>query len=381
MIAMGATPAAKDIYFNGKHSPLRVTTGGHEFLSLYNLAIDEERNIVPDFKLFTQYYHDSQYAHTTIGNIISAIRDNTYSKIQGSLLVRNTLSYLILSMASLQRLYSATSHCNTGAVINARTLWNEAAALLIGSLEGSNEEGIADDDGYLSHFWANYLCSSFGVCDMGYARVNRVIILLFNSGRAALDADQCAIAQDHALQISKNLLVPFIQGSLLYSSEASLIHSKDSHLYDFVHTAGYISSRYVLPYVYSVNPQGASLIEHYLDFDLNNLNDDRTSTREVFRVLEEAIIQMSGIDCSDVGYLKDVQLGVCRGQLGDPSASHERSSSVRWLWLLLVLLLFGLFIWCDRRKERKVFDESQPEKNAIDEEEITVVQDSEHRID
>lgn len=369
MLKMGVPSVAKDIYMMGKHCPSIVTTGGSDFVSLYSLATDTGRDIVPDYKWFVVYYGDVNYAHTMISNSIRAYNNLSYSRQQGSLLVRNTLSFLVLSMASLQRLYGSISLCNSGALTSARTLWNEAAALLIGSLEGSSEEGIADDDGYLTHFWANYLCEPFGICDMGYSRVNHGIMILLNTGRAALDARQCSIANEHVAQIGKNLLIPFIQGSLLYSSVNFLIHSVNGEQYDFIHTAGYISGRFVLPYVYSIDHKKAALLDRYINFDMDS-NYDRKSNIQVFQIFEDAITKLTGVDCADVGFLQIAQLGVCPGKLGDPNAFSGGSPQKIWIWSLLFLIFLTLIVllfWRKCRKSAPAINENRPK----DEEEIT----------
>jgi hypothetical protein len=366
---MGVPSLARDVYMMGKHCPSIITTGGNDFVSLYSLATDTGRDIVPDYNWFVIYYGDENYAHTMISNVIRGYNNLSYSRQQGSLLIRNTLSYLVLPMASLQRFYGSISLCNNGGLTSARTLWNEAAAMLIGSLEGNSEKGISDYDGYLAHFWANYLCEPYGVCDMGYSRVNHVIMILLNTGRAALEARQCSIVEEHVTQISKKMLIPFIQGSLFYSSANGLIHSSDSEIFDFLHTSGYISSRFVLPYVYSVDRYGASLLDRYLNFDMES-NHDRNSNIQVFQVFEDAITKLTGVDCSDVGYLNNIQLGVCPGKLGDPKALSGGSFDKLWVWSLLFFLLMTAFLWFLWRKKRKPTVEVN-ENRPKDEEEIS----------
>jgi len=383
MLMMGAPSLARDIYMMGKHCPSMISTEGNDFVSLYSLATDTGRDIVPDYQWFVMYYGDMDYAHAHISSIIRAYSQSIYSRQQGALLIRNALSYLVLSMASLQRLFGAISLCNSGALTSARNLWNEAAALLIGSLEGRSEEGVLDNDGYLAHFWANYLCEPFGVCDTGYSRVNHVIMILLNSGRAALDAKQCSIVEEHVSQISKKLLIPFIQGSLLYSSANMVIHSGDSRTFDFLHTSGYISSRVILPYVNLVNRREVALLDRYLNFDME-MNYDRNSNIKVFQIIEETISKLSGIDCSDVGYLKNMQLGVCPGKPGDPQLQSGGSMDSLWVGFLLFAILFALLAWIVLQRGRKPSSNENLGNVQKDEEEISFpnpVTTIQHQID
>jgi len=315
MMQERAFNAAKDIYMYGRNSI---------DLTLHQLATANERSIVPSFPLYVSNFDDNEdYANKIVLSVLNDGLTFTASSKQKQVLVSLTLTCMISFMAVSQKLYQSVFQCKDDSDKSLHStimLWDEAAALMIGSLEGTDNSGSTD--GVLLHGLSKQLCSYFTTCEYDNSKLNDKVRTLLYAGRAASKINDCVSLSETAIEIENHLLIPMIQGSLLSAVENNLQarESLDEGL-----AKGYIYSESILPYLKAVDTTSSNVIKDNLEFtaSFQPVEDGYTS---VFRAFESIIDKMRRIDCKEIGFLADVGLGLCPGIEGDPSSSNPTFS-------------------------------------------------------
>lgn len=344
MLRMEAYDAAKDVYMLGKHA---IVENGSRVgpLSLHSLATAVERNISPSFQLFNMYFSDQNYANSAIMKVFNEpIIPFVKGKSSGQkrAMIVGILRYMVTPMAALQKLYEAVDSCNIvsttiSKISNKR--WDEAAALLIGSMEGSKSGG--NEDGYLMHGLASDLCLPFGVCGKrGQAQVNILMREALYAGSSSLSTQSCDNVLDSAMAIEDLMLIPLIQASLLQTFENSKldVNSADESL-----ATAYVYSHAVLPYIKDQTKVSA-VIEKNFNFELSG-SPVEDGWQTVFLALETAVDNMDNVNCRDVGYLSMADAGICSDDGAINGVKQLRGSlGIAYLLVSTSLLAFNLFI-------------------------------------
>ena len=347
MMEMKAYQAAQNIYEHGKHSLVK-NGDKKELLSLKSLAISEGRDKIPNFKLFREYFKSDNYADealTMIFRILSEEAASTEhnehvfqkaSAAQSQELVVKILQYHVIPMASLQRMYESELECSQSSTFDSsKRKWQEAAGLIIGSMEGPSHSGSGA--GYMMFNLAQSLCFRFGKCEDGISSIKNKLQVFLYAGSFALTSQSCETIAEIASNIEMNLLVTLIQATLVYSvkNSALQIESPSSDL-----ASGYIFSDAVTPYIHDVDKEAAIVIQENMEFQFG-VKPVGDGYRKVFQEFRDAI-QLMDIDCMDVGYYAEVSMGVCPNVKGDPGTSSSGTSSNRAH--VMYKILYGLLI-------------------------------------
>lgn len=330
MMEMKAYEAAQDVYEHGKHSLVK-NGDKKELSSLKSLAISEGRNVIPNFKLFKEYFSDN-YADETLTEIFMILSEEATSGEhnehffkasagQSQELVVKLLQYHVIPMASLQRMYESELECSQSSTFDSsKRKWQEAAGLLIGSMEGPSR--IGSGAGYMMFNLAQSLCLRFGKCEGGISSIKNKLEVFLYAGSFAVTSQSCDNIAEIASNIEMNLLVTLIQATLVYSVKNSAleIESPSSDL-----ASGYIFSDAVTPYINDVDKEAAIVIQENMEFQFG-VKPVGDGYRRVFQEFRDTI-QLMDIDCMDVGYYAEVSMGVCPDVKGDPGTSSSGTSS------------------------------------------------------
>mmetsp|Transcript_1686 Transcript_1686/g.1899 ORF Transcript_1686/g.1899 Transcript_1686/m.1899 type:complete len:779 (+) Transcript_1686:110-2446(+) len=236
-------------------------------ISLHALAIDSNRKIAdPYYSDFVKYHNKPNYADEAI---LQTLRKQgswgtTASSEQATAVVTKTASFQILYIAILSNLATSVEYCNEAhlGVEDADDLlpWDEAAALLIGSLEGPNEGGSYDlEDGQL--FWnlADKRANQFHTNNNeGYSLINEELEDLLFAGRAAAMTLDCENLERSADRIRHLIMLPLIQSTIRYAvlNQGLSASSKSVNL-----ALGEVYSLAVLPLVSKYDDNAAQVIQ------------------------------------------------------------------------------------------------------------------------
>ena len=248
-------------------------------------------------------------------------------------IVVKTAQYMIVYMAALEAMYEAIDDCKSNdsqRKANAANQWDKAAALLIGSLEGTESGGTKT--GLMMYSLANKRCKQFNRCESdGTAQLNNELVELLYSGRGETMGGNCDALTKTTREIEALLQVPLIQGTLRYAvaNEKLMFFDKSKDLAE-----GYIFSHAILPYVAEVDGQSAQVIKRNMDFQFDT-EPVIDGTRKVFSAFATAIPKM-GVDCEEVGSVDGIG-GVC----GTSASSQSRRTT---LSLLASIVVSGVVI-------------------------------------
>jgi len=324
---------------------------GLQTLSLYQMATTAQRSLVPQFDSFNRYYESEKYADDIIRQALDTENEKfkLASNGQRREVVVKTMQYLVVYMAALEEMYKAIADCNSpdaGKILDAEEAWDRAAAFLIGSLEGSEDDG--NEEGLSFYRLALKRCGEFGTCSPeGRPSWNDELNSLLYTGRASVEGRACGELRKTVREMETLLRVPLIQGSLRYAiaNEKLGEFSQDKGIGE-----GYAYSRSVLPLVADSNRDSADIISTNMDFQFDQVPVHQ-GAGAVFGAFARAYGNMN-VNCEDVG--KAGSYDACNGAT---TPSGPRDTNVGMIVGIIVgvfaLIAIGVFIvYFDRKKKK-----------------------------
>lgn len=294
---------AEYIYRYGKNTHM-LDLSDQTFRSLQTYATYDEREHAHFFNLYVDYFNDKKYAHTRVLSILNNDLWDTPS--QRSKAISIVLQYQLLFMATLAELSDAIVDCQAKKELdNPGNLnaWDEVAALLIGSLEGSSIGG-ADDikDGKFFYHLSNTRCAEFQVCnEEEYSAINNEMLNLLYAGQAQLNVYDCDNLARTVRQLSHLMLIPLIQSVLHYAiiNQDFVITSDDDSI-----AQGEEFALILLPILATVHPVAASLIENNMIARVDSKpveNGASTVGDALYVLMKEFMIKCKYVGVTDGG--------------------------------------------------------------------------------
>lgn len=356
LLTQQAFTACEDIYMLGKHAVVN-GDNGEETLSLSYLATTSERTVVPQYELFVQYFgSDSKYADTLVKRALSNDFPGA-SVAQRKEMAVKSMQYLVLYMSILQFMYEALVDCNSGdalKIVTASQSWDRAAAILIGSVEGTNDGGTGDGQSFYALEKSS--CVHSGTCGNSNASdVNVQIISLLYTGHGEVQAGSCNALKRTVDKIEPLLLVPLLQSVLFYALENEKLPagSPDGKLAN-----GYIFSLSVLPLVDDSNRASGGIIETNLGFQLDSkpVPDGAIAVFNAFATIYATV----GVDCKMIGDVNGVS--ACNGSSETNSGGgNSRSGLIVGVTVgVIALFAIGAFIFIKRPFHRSSKSDDVP---------------------
>eukprot|EP00565_Helicotheca_tamesis_P000614 CAMPEP_0185728082 /NCGR_PEP_ID=MMETSP1171-20130828/3562_1 /TAXON_ID=374046 /ORGANISM="Helicotheca tamensis, Strain CCMP826" /LENGTH=779 /DNA_ID=CAMNT_0028396751 /DNA_START=147 /DNA_END=2486 /DNA_ORIENTATION=- len=242
-------PMAKYLYLHGKHSHLPIATSDQNarntiFRTLHSLAISQMRKkALPYFDEFVKYFNDAEYADNIIldsldlkgrwGDSNSDITgvgtfDQRYE------VITKIVQYQVVFIHLLAEMNDAIEDCrnqdindNDGDVSS----WDEIAAYIVGSMEGSDEGGSKDfNDGQFIWNLGNKRSVDFStVNEKGYAMVNSEIEDLLFAGKGMIESYDCADLTKVVTRIRNMMFIPLIQSVIRYAVKNEGLSYESNH--------------------------------------------------------------------------------------------------------------------------------------------------------
>lgn len=184
----------------------------HERRSIHSIAVSKERT-GDLYDAFLDYHNDIGYSDKIIQDTFNGVGKwgNRPEDVRARIIVE-TIQVQVIYMFIISKLDMAVSQCSD-------LLWDEAAALIIGTLEGKDKGGSKDfRDGKLLWSLANSRGLDFQrLNDEGHAVVNASVENLLFSGKGKILAGSCANLGQTSKRISHLLLIPVIQSVVKYA--------------------------------------------------------------------------------------------------------------------------------------------------------------------
>jgi hypothetical protein len=336
---------AKSLYLYGSNVPGRRESENDPFhlISLSQLAISSERRDAdPVYNQFVSYFNDQDYADTTI----TAALDGTgkwgiRTTKERAELIALTSSFEVVYMDIIRNLNNAVAACNVadpsaGFSFTGGDELDQAAAMIIGSMEGTNFGGSSDlDDGQLLWNLANTRAFQFQTMNnMDYAVVNSELVDLLYAAKGELDAVVCPSLERTVLKIQQLMTVAVMQSVIRSAIAADGILSTSS---DLSLVGGEVFARSVLPIINAHDPSTAELISEnmIIKVGVNPVRDGKEVVADGFGF---SITQGIKLSCSYLGATSTVD--PCRRFGGGISSSTRLAT--HGLLMGTLLLAFTL---------------------------------------
>jgi hypothetical protein len=351
LLQMQAYSAAEDLYLYGKH----VDGQDAGSLSLAHLATTSERSVVPQFDSFSRYYDADDYADTIIRGALSGTDTSLTDSQRRAIIVRSS-QVLIMYFGALGAMYEAVSQCGTEASVRSGAVgsdsWDKGAALLIGSLEGTETGG--SENGYMFYDLAQERCKQFGMCtdEMTDVEVNDQLIDLLYAGRGAMLGKSCNGLRKAADELASLLLVPVVQSALSAALQISDSGNSDQGL---TKAEGYVYTQQLLPLVDDANRDAATTISNNLG--LPGPSNYKNVAKEVFAALAKSYSRLA-VDCTIVGEAGGYD--ACTGAGQDGGIDTKTIGLIVGAVLGLCLFCCCLYFMLSKKKVVEKLPENNP---------------------
>jgi len=311
-----------------------------QYLSLHEFAVSAARSQAdPIYSQFVSYYNSGNYADRAIRAVLDGSSKWKFTSQKTAALVLTSTTQIVF-METIRQLHNAVVKCkeadpDIGFVIHSeadRHPIDNAVALLVGSMEGTELGGSALDDGELLWHLANEKAFMFQTLnDLGYARVNEALLDRLYAAEGELDAASCPKLEKTVAQIEQLLQVGMLQALLSAAAESEGMDSDSDHL---SLVQGEVLARSILPMVAAHDKATARLISDNMIIE-DGVDTVKNGAQAVADAVGLYITDGAKIPCNIVRSTGDVD--PCRKYIDLDSAS--RSTMV--LFGLGLAALFG----------------------------------------
>jgi len=302
-----------------------------QFQSLQSMATSDDRHLVNIYIAFLDYFRDADYADSLI--MKTFVGDGYWGskpREDRAAIISITIQTSVIYMEVLNEMRKAVSDCKENLPINSSE-WDEVAALIIGSLEGTETGGSDDvEDGQLLWNIGNKRAFEFGKANReGYAISNEKVLELLFAGKGELTQMSCRNLNNTAERLSNILLIPVMQSVIEY---ARINEGKKSMDGGATVAIGEAFSYAVLPIVKTYNTNAAEVIEN--NMIVKSINPMVEDGPQVVADALNMVVRDFGIECSDIG--KRFNIDTCMDFV--PNIQMQNDAVCDDVWALFLIL-------------------------------------------
>jgi len=342
LTSIGNFNYARFWYMYGRNSPVQ-RDSSYDLYTFYSIAdhavASSRKNAEETYSSFIEYFNDANYAGKIIMEALEGRgKWGSKSTEQRSAIITETSAFLVLYLHMIAQIDSAVNHCQ-GNLANDGDYdlthpWDEVAALLVGSLEGTEQGGSVDGrDGQL--IWSLNTRRGFQFQTLnsdGYSKINSDLIDALWAGRGEIDALDCKRFASTCENIKKLTLIPLLQSIIHYAmrnNDLDGASSKEELAF------GETFALSVLPIINAVDVNSANVIaENMVYNDLKKPVSD--GPQAVADAVGGAAVAL-GLKCSQLG--STVQADPCR-------LIKEESSGATSTGTLVIATMTGIATLC-----------------------------------
>lgn len=305
MSTLGNFKFARYWFLYGRNSPVQRDSENdlHSFYSIHDFAIASSRKNAKDIYIdFVGYFDDVNYGATIVMEALEGKGKWGFKTTeQRAAIITETSAFLVLYLHLLSQINDAVNHCTNTASDGEYDLtdpWDEVAALIIGSLEGTEEGGATDGrDGQLMWGLSTRRAFQFQTLNsLGYAQTNSDVIDALWAGRGEIDALDCERFSRTAENVKKLMLVPLLQSVIRYAILNEKLEA-DTLKEDIALGETYALA--ILPIIKAVDENVAEIIRENMVF-----NEQVTPVRDGAQAVADAVGSAAvslGLKCSQLG--------------------------------------------------------------------------------
>lgn len=292
-------------FLYGRNSPVQRDSENdlHSFYSIHDFAIASSRQNAEDIYFdFVGYFNDVNYGATIIMEALEGSgKWGAKTTQQRAAVITETSAFLVLYLHLISQIHDAVNHCTNTASDGEYDLtdpWDEVAALIVGSLEGTQDGGATDGrDGRLIWGLSTRRAFQFQTLNsLGYAQTNSDVIDALWAGRGEIDALDCERFSRTAENIRKVTLVPLLQSVVRYAILNEKLEA-DSLKEDLA--LGEVYALAVLPIINAVDANLAEIIRENMVYN-EQVKPVRDGAQAVADAIGSAAVSL-GLKCSQLG--------------------------------------------------------------------------------
>lgn len=329
--SVGNYEYAKFWFHYGRNSPVQRDSENdlYSFYSLNQIATSASRqNADPLYSQYASYFNDLNYGAAIVRDALEGNgKWGQKSNEQRAVIISETCSYLIVYLHLIAQVNGAVNNCRGYLDLDGdyemTHPWDEVAALLIGSLEGTATGGATDGrDGQF--IWALSTRRAFQFQTLnseGYAKTNSKLIDALYAGKGEIDALDCDRLEATADKIKSLSLLPILQSIVRYAVLNEKI-TADSTKADLAYGETYALA--IIPLIEGIDPEAASILK-----DNMIQNDVVLPVRDGAQVVADAVGSAAvslGLHCHDLGSTSQA----------DPCRNFSAASAARSLEKFLI---------------------------------------------
>jgi hypothetical protein len=361
LTSMGAMDAAQDLYLYGRNSHKSLDGTPGELLSLQKISTNPTKDVVSTWSVYDEYKQEHTFSHSVISKVFDdSVPYDKLSNNQKEILVSTGMISMVMFIEALRHMTDAVMDCDAGdAFRNAHgtSSWDEAAASLVGSMEGSTQGGDAKNGGLFLFDMAKENCLAMNTCafgDQGKSKINERMEMLLYTGQSQLESYDCRGLARTTKELEGEMKTILLQSFLrdvawLGGIEAAKIGSKNMAEED-VMVRAYAKALSVAPFVNKADPDAATVIEINMNLKEPGQPLLVNGPEAIFAAIARAVNKMSDVECNDIGFVGEFDL--CSDELvqsnitGVESAASARSSYAIFATLAMMavsgIMMLGL---------------------------------------
>jgi len=370
---------AELLYMNGANIAKYRDPGTNDpldYVSLHDIAISGERSSAqPYFDIYVDYHNEKDYGDKVVRQALGGSSKWAASQ-QVAAIVGTTAAYQILFLEAITKLKIAVQECREAdPVIGVNPTLNpidEAAALLIGSMEGAKLGGSSDlEDGQLIYNIANRHAFQFNTINTElYANSVGVLEDLLFAARGELDGLACSRLEQTTEDILRYSMVGITQACVQLTVNNEQLGSY-STAKGLAEAEGLTLA--ILPLIDNVSPSIAGQISDIMIRDAGDETVDNGAAW-VAQLFGQGFTDATNLQChKNLGSIQSVDPcnGVaCTGDCNDGSGSggprladHDNTTWGAAIAAVLLLVGGGLLLYRNREFTRDIREYLEDRRN------------------
>lgn len=324
--SVGNFEFARFWFLYGRNSPVQRDSENdlYSFYSINQIGSSASRGNAGQMYLqYTEYFNNLKYGAVIVLDALEGKgKWGNKSNEQRAAVISETSAFLILYLHLIAQIKGAVNHCrgllDMDGDYDVTHPWDEVAALLIGSLEGTEIGGATDGrDGQLLWSLSTKRAFQFQTLNSeGYAKTNSKLSDALYAGRGEIDALDCDRLDDTADKIQSLSYVSLLQSIVRYAILNEAIQA-DSTKADLAYGETYALA--IIPLIEEINPEAASILKDNM-IQNDNVQPVRDGAQIVADAVGSAAVSL-GLHCHDLGSTS--QANPCRNY-GSSAESHGR---------------------------------------------------------
>ena len=307
LVEMNADTAAHDIYHWGRFSKSG-SDGGYYPLQKYALGTAHPSNAVA--AAFVNQFGQTHPSDNIVDNAINGT--GAFQSLLSStrrVIAEASMVTVLLHIYAIDSMYEAIDKCSIEP-------WDRAVAALTGWAEGTDNA-----KGLLFMSIGRYLCSRHATCEVANAaspdhgqdaKVNKLIMLEFKSGRDAINEGLCAEAKGHITKIETLILTELVDATAYFAQQVVANPSNSDNQADL-----YAIAWALIPLITDTNAQ--QTMRNNVGLSVNSLSQQMVD--QVLAALKTVVTE-ANIDC------KLLDSAICGSESLTPQTGSDVSSAL-----------------------------------------------------